>query len=52
MIYTVALERLDRVRERDSSGKRIYVTSKATAADIEAIEAATLNGLGLRKFLK
>jgi len=52
MIYTVALERLDRVRERDSSGKRIYVTSKATAADIEAIEAAILNGLGLRKFLK
>jgi len=37
MIYTVALERLDRVRERESSGKLIYVTSKATAADIERL---------------
>lgn len=52
MLYTVGLARLDRIRDRDASGNRIYLTSQATIADIEAIEAALLNGLGLRKFLK
>ena len=52
MIYTVGLARLDRIRERDQQGKRVYLTSKVIAEDMAAIEAAVLNGLGLRKYLK
>lgn len=52
MLYTVGLSRLDRIREREPSGKRIYMTAKVTTADLAAIEAAILNGLGLRKYLK
>ncbi len=52
MLYTVSLQRLDRIKEgKDSNGKRLYLTGKATAADVEAIEIAILNGLGLRKYL-
>ncbi len=52
MLYTVSLGRLDRIRDKDPNGKRIYATGKATASDMEAIEVAILNGLGLRKYLK
>jgi uncharacterized protein YifN (PemK superfamily) len=52
MLYTVGLHRLDRFREKEQGGKRIYVTGTATDADIQAIEVAILNGLGLRKYLK
>lgn len=52
MLYTVGLERLDRIRDKQADGKRIYATGKATESDIQAIEAAILNGLGLRKYLK
>lgn len=53
MIYTVGLERLDRIRDgKDADGKRLYVTGKVTVDDMTAIEAAILHGLGLRKFLK
>ncbi|WP_040296711.1 type II toxin-antitoxin system PemK/MazF family toxin [Alcanivorax hongdengensis] len=52
MLYTVGLNRLDRIRERKPDGKRIYMTTTATADDMTAIEVAILNGLGLRKYLK
>ncbi len=52
MLYTVGLQRLDRCREKMHDGKRTYMTGLATAADIQAIEIAILNGLGLRKYLK
>ena len=52
MLYTVGLERLDRIRENDAIGRRVYVTGKATIEDMKAIETAVLNGLGLRKYLK
>ncbi|WP_336940831.1 type II toxin-antitoxin system PemK/MazF family toxin [Vibrio cholerae] len=52
MLYTVSLERLDRISEKSASGKRTFVTGKATAEDMLAIEQCILNGLGLRKFLK
>ena len=52
MLYTVSLTRLDRIRERRPSGKRIYVTGKVTEADMDAIEIAIINGLGLRGRLK
>ncbi|PIE41784.1 MAG: hypothetical protein CSA47_02490 [Gammaproteobacteria bacterium] len=52
MLYTVSLNRLDRIRERESNGKRVYMTAKVTATDMAAIEVAILNGLGLRKYLK
>jgi uncharacterized protein YifN (PemK superfamily) len=52
MLYTVGLARLDRIRERTSDGKRIYLTAQASSEDMEAIEIAILNGLGLRKYLR
>ena len=52
MLYTVSLARLDRIRERRPSGKRIYVTGKVTEADMDAIEIAIINGLGLGGRLK
>lgn len=51
MIYTVSYARLDRFRIRDANGQRRWVQGRATRSDIEAIEKAVLNGLGLRKFL-
>ncbi|GFD70848.1 type II toxin-antitoxin system PemK/MazF family toxin [Alteromonas marina] len=51
MIYTVALERLDRLREKEKSGKRVYLSKQITKEDLQAIEIAILNGLGLKKFL-
>lgn len=51
MVYAVGLRRLDRIRERDAGGKRVYLTGKLTEPDMRAIEIAVLNGLGLRKFL-
>ena len=52
MIYTVGLDRLDRIRDKGPNGKRFYATGKATDLDMLAIEEAVLNGLGLRKYLK
>lgn len=52
MLYTVGFERLDRIRERGSDGKRCYLTGKVTLEDMQGIEVAILNGLGLRKYLK
>jgi len=51
MLYTVSLERLDRIRDKDSSGKRVYLTGTATIDDMQSIEKGVLNGLGLKKFL-
>jgi len=51
MLYTVGLDRLDRIRDKDSNGKRCYLAGKTTISDIEGIERAVINGLGLRKFL-
>jgi uncharacterized protein YifN (PemK superfamily) len=51
MLYTVSLERLDRIRDKDANGKRCYLTGKTTVEDLVAIELAILNGLGLRKFI-
>ena len=51
MLYTVCLQRLDRIRERDNHGNRRYVTSKITAQDLYSIEQAVINGIGLKKFL-
>ena len=51
MLYTVSFERLDRFKEKDNSGKRIYCTSKATFDDMRAIEIAIMNGLGLISYL-
>lgn len=52
MLYTVGLARLDRIREKGVNGKRTYAASKVTATDMNAIEVAILNGLGLQKYLK
>lgn len=52
MLYTVGFERLDRIREKSADGRRCYVTGHVTAEDMQSIEAAILNGLGLRKYLK
>lgn len=53
MLYAVRLERLDRIKDgKNADGKRLYVTSMATTADLNAVEIAILQGLGLRKFLK
>ena len=49
---TVSLARLDRIREKGPSGKRTYVTGKVTGADMDAIEIAIINGLGLGRRLK
>jgi len=51
MLYTVSLERLDRIRDKDRNGKRCYLTGNTTIEDLAAIELAIMNGLGLRKFL-
>lgn len=51
MIYTVSLERLDRIRDKNDKGERCYLTGKATVEDLASIELAILNGLGLRKFI-
>lgn len=51
ILYTVSLQRLDRIRERSTSGKRTFVTGKTTKVDMLAIEQCILNGLELRKFL-
>lgn len=52
MLYTVGFERLDRIREKSADGRRCYVTGHVTTEDMQAIEVAILNGLGLRKYLK
>ncbi|MGB1091412.1 MAG: type II toxin-antitoxin system PemK/MazF family toxin [Oceanobacter sp.] len=52
MLYSVSLKRLDRVREKDANGKRVYLMGTVTSEDMTAIEIAILNGLGLRKFLR
>lgn len=46
MIYTVSLDRLDRIMTRDRSGKRIYQAPLMDAADFEAVKAAVRAGLG------
>ena len=49
MLYTVRFERLDLVRgPRDAgTGKRMYYQHVVTEADLEAIYAGILSGLGL-----
>lgn len=52
MIYTVSFERLDRIKVLREGGKRAYVTGKATAEDLLAVEEAVLKGLGLMRYFK
>nr|VFJ47699.1 MAG: Uncharacterized protein YifN, PemK superfamily [Candidatus Kentron sp. FW]VFJ62998.1 MAG: Uncharacterized protein YifN, PemK superfamily [Candidatus Kentron sp. FW] len=48
MLYTVSLERLDRVMiGRDRQGNRIYVAEGVTANDLTAIRRAVLFSLGI-----
>jgi len=46
MVETVALDRLDRVRTRDPSGRRAYVIFQLEAEHLEAIRAAVRAALG------
>lgn len=52
MIYTVSFDRLDRIKVRLDGGKRGYITGKATAEDLLAVEEAILKGLGLMRYFK
>lgn len=47
MLYTVALDRLDRIKTRDSDGKRQYINYCITANDLALIRQSVLHGLGL-----
>lgn len=47
MLYTVALDRLDRIMIRDSNGKRQYINYKITSNDLALIRESILHGLGL-----
>lgn len=48
MLYTVSLDRLDRIKcGRDKEGKRIYVVYRITEDDLASIRLAVTRGLGL-----
>jgi hypothetical protein len=48
MLYTVALERLDRVKVgKEPSGRRRYVAQSITEEDLAAIREAVRRALGL-----
>jgi uncharacterized protein YifN (PemK superfamily) len=48
MLYTVSLERLDRVRiGKEPSGRRLYVAERITASDLAAIQRCVEIALGL-----
>lgn len=52
MLYTVSLQRLDRIRARGTSSRRSYVTGLATEEDMLAITHAVLHGLGCHMYIK
>ncbi|RAH99862.1 hypothetical protein DLJ53_19145 [Acuticoccus sediminis] len=52
MVATVALSRLDRFRERNSDGRRIYRTGRVTEAHLLEIRKGILHGLGLGSLTK
>lgn len=47
MVYTLSIERLDRIKRKDRSGNRMYVTLNATAEQFAQVRAAIATGLGL-----
>lgn len=47
MYSVVSRARLDRFKAGRAHGKRLYVTGKLPAADLKAVRAAMLCGLGL-----
>ena len=46
MLYTVSLERLDRVRVR-RKGKRAYIAPRVLDEDLDAIRKGVMNALGM-----
>lgn len=48
MLYTVSMQRLDRVRNTtDTAGRRKYIAMQVTEPDLESIQQAVARGLGL-----
>jgi uncharacterized protein YifN (PemK superfamily) len=46
-VQTVALRRLDRVRSRDSAGKRVYLANMVSSDDLAAVRLCVAHWLGL-----
>lgn len=47
MVYTLSIERLDRIKRKDRSGNRHYVTLYAAAEQLTEVRTAVRSALGL-----
>lgn len=47
MVATVSLSRLDRIKSKDRTGKRVYLISQLATEEFCAVKAAVRRALGL-----